>query len=214
LADRPLHLIGLDFETSGSDHERSAPIQIGIATVDGEVYSSLVGGWKWSGPVGPRRFDWSSEAQQVHGIEKSDLATARDRTAVDREASDWVRERFPGAKPSTLITVGWNVAGFDHPFLRKHFKRTAGRLSYRSVDLNAVVFAITQAGLPGPTGEPWKYDRLKRRVKDAAAHRANEFFGSTKWHDAGYDALASLYAFDELKAVLRPSFVSGQELTI
>ena len=102
--------------------------------------------------------------------------------------------------------VGWNVAGFDRRFLRRQLPLLNGVFSYRTLDLNAVVFAMTEAGMHAPTGRAWTYDRLKRDVKTHAADYARTILGYEEaWHAAGYDALCSLLAYERLRSLLRPS---------
>lgn len=202
----PQHFIGLDFETSGTDHLRSAPIQIGLATRS-RCVGSYIGGWRWQGDTVYQAdaYIWSEDAFEIHGIPQSKLIDAPTARNADDVISDWLTTTYPG-HAKTRIAVGWNVASFDVPFLRSHLPKTARAMSYRTVDLNALVFGITEAGVKRPTGEAWTYNSLKRFVKDRAAEQMVEdewIAGGPKWHDAEYDALASIYAYEELKTVLR-----------
>jgi hypothetical protein len=77
-------------------------------------------------------------------------------------------------------------------------------MAYRSVDLNALVFLITQAGMLRPDGQPWTYYKLKGYVKREAEEMNYARTGTeAQNHDAGYDALVAIYAWDVLKDVLR-----------
>lgn len=188
--------LGLDFETSGTDHDLSAPIQLGMASPDGAVFDMLVGGWDWDDPkmVAYEARSWSEEAFGVHGITKDRLLSAPKPTLVDTLAVEWLDKHIP-RHPAGRIPVGWNVSGFDVPFLRQHFPKTARAMSYRSVDLNAIVFFLDSCKIG-------KYADIKRTVKLTAAMRiAGESGQQEKWHDAGYDALASLYAYQALVAI-------------
>lgn len=188
--------LGLDFETSGTDHDRSAPIQLGIANDTGAVFNMLIGGWDWDDPqlVRYESRAWSEEAFGVHGITKDRLASAPGPEVVDALAFEWLNKNVP-RHPAGRIPVGWNVSGFDVPFLRQHFPQTARAMSYRSVDLNAITFFLASCGIG-------KYQDIKGTVKATAALRiATEHGGEEKWHDAGYDALASLYAYQALVAL-------------
>ena len=88
--------------------------------------------------------------------------------------------------------VGWNVGSFDVPFVRKHLPGVASVLSYQSADLNAACFIISEA-------QGISYKGLKARAKEYAAEMALKDGLDEAWHDAGYDALASLYAWEYLK---------------
>lgn len=180
--------IGLDFETSGTSHEESAPIQLGIATGE-ETFNMLIGGWDWDSPhwEGYRNRIWDEGAFEVHGITKDRLEGAPRPRTVDELAVAWLDKQAP-RHPAGRIMVGWNVGQFDVPFLRNHFPNTARAMSYRSVDLNAVVFAMEQMGMG-------KYKMLKEASKDYAR---DQIGGEEQWHDAGYDALAALHSFDYL----------------
>jgi len=181
--------LGLDFETSGVSHEESAPIQLGIANPDGVLFSMLIGGWDWDSPYweGYRNRVWTEQAFDVHGITKDRLKDAPRPKTVDDLAVAWLDKMAP-RHPAGRIMVGWNVGQFDVPFLRNHFPKTAQAMSYRSVDLNAVVFYMEQAGFG-------KYKMLKEASKEYAR---DQIGGEEQWHDAGYDALAALHSFDYL----------------
>lgn len=101
----------------------------------------------------------------------------------------------------TLIPVGWNVAGFDWPFVERDFPQVASEFAYRTVDLNAIVFNLSEA-----REEP--YDEIKGAAKDygAACMKDLESPGLTNvatWHDAGYDATASLFSWEYLRSLSR-----------
>lgn len=197
---RDVTYVGLDFETSGTSHREHAPIQIGLATRK-EVFGGLVGGWDFED-----KYDWSYEAEEIHGISQGDLIDCAPAYEIDGLASEWLQALDTPAKK--IIAVGWNVAAFDFPFLRLYFPRTAQGMSYRSVDLNAIVFALVDARMTDSYGRPWDYYGLKKAAKEyAAAVIAREFpeIEGEQWHDAGYDALASLHAYDFLNYEIRTS---------
>jgi hypothetical protein len=206
--DQDLIFVGMDLETSGSDHKRSALIQVGIANEYGQIFSEYVGGWTWDDGnpwnlTGERRYDWNETAAGIHNIPRSTVDAARPPHEVDADAEAWIHANV-GVVGKAIIAVGWNVAGFDFPFWREYLPRAAGSMAYRSVDLNALVFYVTQAGMLRPDGQPWTYYKLKGYVKREAAemHYARTG-GEAQNHDAGYDALVSIYAWDVLKDVLR-----------
>lgn len=195
----PLIYIGIDFETTGTDFETSVPIEFGMATEWGNVHERLIGGWDWNDRP------WSAEAEGIHKISQDDLRLARPADWIDKDFVDWVH-LMVGADPKRIIAVGWNVASFDLPFLRRYLPQTSKAISYRTVDLNAIVFAIVEAELRDAYGEPWTYYGLKDHLKREAADRIEGETGTDQaWHRAGYDALASIYAFDELLDILRRS---------
>lgn len=95
------------------------------------------------------------------------------------------------------VPLGWNVAGFDRQFITRHFPNLNRLLSYRSVDLNSLIFEQVSSEK--------EYNGLKEAAKQYAAkamkERAFVMMESEeeKWHDATYDAEASWYAFEFLR---------------
>jgi hypothetical protein len=204
-----LTFIGLDLETSGvSGPHVSAPIQLGLAVATGHRLTKLVGGWAWNddptlwhGKV----YDWSEEAYGVHGIPRGalmdpDVASAN---AVDVIGASWIK-RNAGFEPRGNIAVGWSVGVMDFPYLKVHFPRITQTIAYRSIDLNALVLAISDAEVTDPDGRVWEYYRLKGYVREVAAEVIRRRTGEpARWHDAGYDAEASLHAFFAIQDILR-----------
>ena len=195
--------LGLDFETSGADIDDGAvPIQVGIASFpfgDAEVFVRDIGSWNWTDEpwvddhVGGRLATWSEDAYDVHRIPRERLRAAPSAGLVDVWAAAEV-ERIAGNVPRPWRNVvGWNVAGFDLAFAKRFMPETMKKLSYRTVDLNAIVFSIAGDSV----GD---YHDVKKEAKDYAAAEvaATGLFDGDQWHDAGYDALAALYAFEYL----------------
>lgn len=210
--------IGLDLETSGSDHDESAPIQLGLAWLDkrgdAHYFRSYVGGYNWLSKnqlyTGHRSFNdyvWNSDSAQIHRIPKTTLVKAPRRLQVDQDAQEWLDEL--GIGDFKYIPVGWNVASFDMPFVKQHFPHLSKRFQYRAVDLNSIVFTIDQMNLYKPQGGRWKFSTIKRVVKERAAARTElEITDTIGWHDAGFDALAGLYAWHEAQKIITEAAIS------
>lgn len=193
---------GLDLETSGTTHEDHVPIQLGLTAPSGITATWLIGGWLWwEDDLGPANGDmypggrwshWSEEAAQVHGITQAQLqADGLPAAKVALEAVRFI-EAFSDTWLGNRHVVGWNVASFDMPFVRQHLGALSRVLSYRSVDLNAVCFTLTEAhGI--------SYKGLKRRSKEYAAEQLRETYPGEMWHDAGYDSAAALHSWDYMK---------------
>ena len=201
--------IGLDLETSGSDIDTGAvPIQLGIATITTEgnpaVFDSKI---HWPVFHGPPAYDtvptWSIEAEAVHNIPKEDLLLAPRTSVVESNAYGWLSRYAPATSRAARIPVGWNIAGFDMPFVRRYLPGVQAGISYRSIDLNAVCFSIGAAGIRSPLGGVWRFKGVKGFVKDLSGQKAEEATGRVAWHDAGFDALAGLYAWHALQAIIR-----------
>jgi DNA polymerase III epsilon subunit-like protein len=191
---------GLDLETSGTTHERHAPIQLGLSAPTGEVKSWLINAWAWDGKVaGEDHWLWDERAFEVHGITKERLQ--EEGSSIPRvtlEAVSFI-EAHSDVWHGSRKLVGWNVGSFDVPFVRKHLPGVASVLSYQSADLNAVCFAISEA-------QQLSYSDLKAEAKAYAAEKCFDAGLKESWHDAGYDALASLYAWDYLVSRVRNGY--------
>lgn len=194
-----MKIIGLDFETSGSDiNDGAVPIQLGLAVINEDepysgfqVTSLLIGGWQWG-----KDATWSEEAEEVHRISKADLEGIEPARIIDIRLAHWlVRTARATGQRMWNIPVGWNVAGFDMPFVRKYLPTVGSLLSYRTVDLNALVFALSQ-------GHVSEFKRIKAQVKVGAADYLSTMGIEGQWHDAGYDAAASLAAYHELTGLI------------
>lgn len=177
---------GLDLETSGTSHERHVPIQLGIAAPDGTLFTSLIGGWDFDS-----QHAWDDEAFMVHGIPPEQLLDAPHASEVDADAAAFIEEHSNVWHGNRKV-VGWNVAAFDMPFVRRWLPQTAYALSYQSADLNAICFALSEA-------HDESYKTLKKRSKEYAAEQLYDQFPDEQWHDAGYDAAAAIHIWDYLK---------------
>jgi DNA polymerase III epsilon subunit-like protein len=186
-----IRYIGLDFETSGTDPWGDAvPIQIGIATWASSSdrpfdthFEALIGKWVWGVDA-----TWDEESFAIHGITQDELAKARFVWQVDILAAASLIEAGLGSRMWNVM-VGWNVAGFDRQFITRWMPNLNRLFSYRTVDLNALVFA--RAGT-----DEQAYKKLKEASKVYAAERMG---GITDWHDALYDAQAALHSFEFLR---------------
>lgn len=182
-----MRLIGLDFETSGSDIDAGAvPIQIGIAfrpnpDEDLVVLDRYIGGWNWKDGSAT----WDKESEEVHGIPKEMLNDAPPAWKIDIALANELLG-FIGPRMWNL-PVGWNVGGFDMPFVRRYFPNLSRILSYRSVDLTPLVIALSG-------GHEGTYKEVKKQAKTWAANQ----IGGYQWHDAGFDAEAALHAYQWL----------------
>lgn len=209
----PKVFIGLDLECSGSDlRDGHVPIQLGLAyhsTILHEpiVFAEDIGGWQWDGypermgsAMPLQRASWSKEAAGVHNIPMKRLRYAMPPGIVATHAVEWIDDlELPD--PPNLHIVGWNVAGFDLTFVRKYMRRLDARVSYRTVDLNAITFSLVGTELEGRG--TLGYNAVKGIAKDYAAEKCEEYVGEANWHDAGYDALAAVYSLEKLRELVR-----------
>lgn len=181
-----LEFAGVDIETTGSDINAGAGIcQIGVFLGDQSFVSDIR---PHSGAL------ITDEALRVNGFTHDRFHDAPDSFIVDATLYDWLSSfHIP---PKTLIAIGWNVAGFDLPFIRKFLPKTATLFSYRTIDLNAVIFTMDpENGM----------DKLKRKIKNYAASCVNE---DKNWHDALYDAKTAFFAWRKLHDLNRNEYAS------
>lgn len=182
-----MKFVGVDLETSGTDHETTVPIQFGYAEYGGVPKSWYIGGWDWN------EWEWNETAASVHNIPKNVLQIAPTASTVDPVIAHYLARRIPEGQSYCMI--GWNVAGFDRPFIEKHLPLTFAQFSYRTIDLNAICFALA---IP----KERSYDRIKKESKDYALVRIGDV-AEESWHDAGFDALAAVYSYEYLRIMAR-----------
>ena len=182
--------IGIDGEMSGTDIDAGHKlIQIGLAKyINGQMASI---GYL----INPGEMEWSLQAEEVHQfsreyINKYGLSPA----SVDIAASLWAN---PGEQKRDFVMVGFNVGSFDRPFIKQTLPFTYGKFSRRSVDLNSVIFSMSDTNS--------QFERIKGRAKDYAFEKMDGMFDGFKnrQHDAEYDAVMSLYCFEYLKGLIR-----------
>lgn len=194
--------IGLDGEMTGGTktldfYKEYQLCQIGVALSYDDIFTSDIGFDK-------DRYKVTDEALQVNKFTHERIQSGPRQEQVDSELVTWIRERIPAANVPfglKLIATGWNVASWDLPFVRCYLPRFSEWLWYRTVDLNAVVFTAEQV-----TGRSYS------AIKDAAKRCAEEVIKRpAEWHDAGYDAAASLAAWHYLIRFLTPKLSWTQE---
>jgi hypothetical protein len=126
---------------------------------------------------------------------------------VDRNLISWLEDR--GIGQHQLRGGGWGVTMFDLPFVIPALPGFTKFLSHHTVELNAVCYSL--GNVKTYLGEVTETARWKRMAKYCAeVHLAIEG-RRPDWHDAGYDALASLLSWQWLRAVIAdPDPGSGQ----
>lgn len=182
--------IGLDGEMSSADIETGGKlIQIGMAKiVDGQMESI---GYL----LNPGVMDWSEEAEAVHQFTKSQIESdGEDPAVVDPILADWANRT---TERRDFVMVGFNVGSFDRPFIKQSLPILFGRFSRRSVDLNSLIFALSDTNS--------QFERIKGRSKDYAFEKMYGMFDGFKdrQHDAEYDAVMSLYCFEYIRTLMK-----------
>jgi hypothetical protein len=187
-------LVGLDGEMSGTELSQGHRlIQAGLAVrcEDGvRVFASLIG-WDEDTLV------WDEDAYAVHRIERAAVLAAPRPPQVDAVACDFLDRTVGPLDGRTLVSVGFNVAAFDHPFFRATLPNTMRSVSRRAIDLNALCFALD--GSPGPRGTSISWGRWKKHAAAWADERMAAEGHPGGPHDAGWDAGRALYALEYLR---------------
>lgn len=183
-------LIGLDGEMSDSDLDKGAVlIQIGICDEYGNTFESLIGheaGWYQT-----------EQASAVHRIPDEDIIDSDCADQVDRRLCRWLQDRLEDARARgehtglrPFVPIGWNVGGFDMPFVRAFLPESSGLISRRSLDLNALCYSFEDARVTYQ-GERCSFSKWKSLSNDYAGRS----LGEDGWHDALFDAKAALEAY-------------------
>ena len=181
--------LGLDGEMSSSElSEGGKLIQIGVSTAEGRTRS-------WT--MNPGECQWSEEAANVHKISREWLELCKTPAEVDSELYQFLIAI--GADPKRrgkTIPVGFNVGAFDMPFLKDSLPKSFSLFSRRTVDLNALCFALDYQE---ENGMPVKAETWKKRAKAYAI----EQIGAENQHDAGWDSLMHIYCFEYLRQIIK-----------
>lgn len=182
----PKKFIGIDLETTGRDHRLHKIVQIGLAVRTDE--GSFVA---MNRDVKQVMYRYEEESLKVCKFTHERIAAGGEPEEVELKCLEFLMEHAP--IPKRLITVGWNVGSFDLQFIREQFTVLDQRLHYRHVELNSLCYAVA-------TVLQKDVDKVKRECKiyTARAIRAGlpeGYEAGDNWHDAGYDAIASLYSY-------------------
>lgn len=203
-------IVGLDGEMSGANIADGAVlIQAGAAalTDTGELtmFTSMLA-------TPPPRADtwWNERAQQVHGFTIADVDSAPPAAEVDDALYDWLIGI--GATPGRreVITVGFNVVAFDHPFFRAALPKAMSLVSRRGIDLNAACMLL-DGWNPNRTQAPNDWLSWKRQARHGAEKHIRAAGITVDAHDAGYDAAEALFAFRWLQTHTHSAFTPPRQ---
>lgn len=184
-----LHYLGCDIETTGSEFKfEHKTIQIGVYDPKTQTLFREYVGWNEG------TFEMEPEATAVHKIPREMILAARPASEVDTMLLNWLVSR--GVRAKRGIIVGFNVGVFDMPFVRRDLPTASRHISYRCVDLNAILMSMAVA-----TGVSWL--KLKEKAKAYARSVLATEMPDLTQHDAGYDAREAILCWQWCVAQLR-----------
>lgn len=182
-------LLGLDFETTGTDpwgDPPAAPIQIGIFVPHANLrLEYLIGKWDWE------EYEWSAISESIHGFSQDEIDKAEPAWKVDARIASQLFDVL-GSRMFN-VPVGWNVASFDRQFVIRHMPLLNQLLSYRSLDLNSAIFTIAK--------DEGEFNKIKVASKKYAEAKMKAEGDNVRWHHALTDAVASIYALDYIRSL-------------
>jgi hypothetical protein len=181
--------VGLDGEMSSPDIEKGgALIQIGLSVFTHEGIETISEYLR-----APADMHWDPAAEEVHGISQEHLKSAGlHQEEVDEILYKWLTGH--GADPkdrAKTVPVGFNITGFDLPFVKKALPKTYSLLSRRAAELNGMLWLLD--GKKGHLMEEWKTLAL-----EYAKINLNTF----NPHDAGWDSARHLLCFEYLRSAV------------
>jgi len=181
--------VGIDGEMSSPDIEKGgALIQIGLSVFTHEGIETIS---EYLRP--PADMYWEDSAAEVHGITQEQLKFAG---MHPEEADELIYEWLTGhgANPkhrARTVPVGFNITGFDLPFVKKTLPKTYSLLSRRAAELNGMLWLLD--GKKGHSMEEWK---------ELALEYAKINLNTYKPHDAGWDSARHLLCFEYLRSTV------------
>lgn len=186
--------VGLDGEMTGGGrdpakrpaHKFYQLVQIGAAFRDdiGEYHM-------FYSPIGYDKWDEEPEAMEVHKMTADEIRASPRPQVVDAQ----LRKKFDEWGIRRAIPVGFGVAGFDMPFVREYLPLSSQHLSMRSVDLTGIAFLLQEV-----TGH--SFQSIKAASKQYALKKMPKPTETFKWHNAGFDSLAALYAWEYFQRIV------------
>lgn len=173
--------VGIDGEMSGYLEEGGKLIQIGLTVRTAEGLDTL------SILINPGEMFWNEDSAKVHNIDQRDIRDfGKPNESADHMVYNWLINHGADPKKRRLtIPVGFNIIGFDMPFIKAQLPRTYSLFSRRMADLNGMIWLLQ--GKDGKTFTNWK---------DEACEFAHNNLDNYLPHDAGWDSKRHLLCFE------------------
>ena len=183
MARKPIY-VAIDLETTGTKPKLHAILQVAVVFPNGDTYSSDV-----CPDLGTYCVDPGALRVNHFTAERWEVAPTMEK--VDAELAAWLDPKF-NSRYEYLVPIGWNPGSFDVQFIEQHMPLTAKLLSYHTVDLNAVLYTMSEA-----------FGVAFLTFKDKAKAQAVAALGSSLEHDAVWDSKAALASWRYIVKGLR-----------
>jgi DNA polymerase III epsilon subunit-like protein len=185
---RNIRYVGFDLETTGSDSDTHQIIQVAVCP-DGNQYvlATLLDEFTFSSDVGIANTAavLNPKAMSINGFTLERLLAGPRREEVDKKLLAYLKTLEGAGGEYRIVCVGFNVGLFDVNFIKKHLPLSGERLSYQTVDLNAILFTLEHAGRG-------TFRELKDWAKGEARAELSRCGIPPNEHDALYDARLAL----------------------
>lgn len=156
----------LDFETTGLDEDRCAPIEVAVVMTDERLVE--LGCWE-SLIIPTPGCVWEDVAREMH--ERSGLVGEASRYGVALpDVAGWLAERLSEFRePDVTLHLAGNSVHFDRRFLCRYFPDVERLFHHRHLDMSSVRMLAEAAGHPALSGEKPHRARadVRRSLEDA-----------------------------------------------
>jgi DNA polymerase III epsilon subunit-like protein len=131
------HVLVVDFETSGLDARRHQGIAVGAIVLSGD-FRRTVDSFYLEAAFDEARFDWTPEAQMVHGLTREHLARQPSLKEAATRFCMWVSQHFDPADRIELVSC--------HPRLARRFLRQWEREAGMELNIHHRMLDIYSCG--------------------------------------------------------------------
>lgn len=141
----------------------------------------------------PQDMYWEDRAAEVHKITQEQLKlNGKHPEEVDEILYEWLTNH--GANPKKrqkTVPVGFNITGFDMPFVKATLPKTYSLFSRRTAELNGMLWLLH--GAQGRSMDEWKAMAMEYAQINMTTYKP---------HDAGWDSARHLLCFEYFKTAV------------
>jgi hypothetical protein len=196
-------IVGVDGEMTGTELKENHKLcQIGIAFSHHITFESDIG---W----GPSAYVADPKALEVNKFTINRIETGANQIIVDKLLQAFLIGNGGSLEKRILIPVGFNVGRFDMPFIEDALPKSAALFSRRSIDLNAICFAMHKT-IYAHGGYP-KWSGWKKLAKTYGKNKIEELQIKGSEHNALYDAILAIFCLEFLRKAIVGNLSTGSE---